>query len=231
MAKIALSSTISAIRGKVGTNVYTRGRSGPTLRIKVPVANPKTQPQRFVRGNLGRAARAYKSLTKSQRVQWQDYAAGLQVSNKVTGNSYSPAAIDVFVGLAAKFLQVSPTGTIPLTPPSTPFSGDNVVLTATTPSAGIVRLTASGPNTAGVTTEILIQRLPSINRMPPDNGYRHKQFHVFAGATPLELELGPGVWAVAYRFVKTSTGQATDPLALPVQQVALELMDDQPMAA
>jgi hypothetical protein len=139
MAKIALSSTVSAIRGKIGTNVYTKGRSGPTIRIKAMVANPKTTAQRFVRDNLGRAARAYRGLTEAQRVLWQNYAAGLQVSNPVTGNSYSPAAVDVFVGLASKFQQASPNGTIPVAPPTTPFTGDTVVLSANSEEAGVMR--------------------------------------------------------------------------------------------
>ena len=71
--------------------------------------------------------------------------------------------------LAARFLQVSPAGTIPLTPPASAFNGDGCTVTAAG-GAGKVTFTASAANGANITTELL----------PQPNGYRTKGFQVFA---------------------------------------------------
>jgi hypothetical protein len=234
MARIAYSATVNNIRGKVGTNVFTAGRSGPSLRIRVSGKNPKSPPQRDVRGYFGRAAKAYESLDVEQARNWRNYAAGITHTNPVNGRAYSPAPINVFVQLASKFLQLNPTGTIPLDPPSSDFVGDSVKVSASVISTGL-RFTATAPNAAGVTTEILLQPLPSPNRLPTANAYRHATFKAFAsGNLTVDVEVPPGYYAAAYRFVRNATGQMTDPMALPISQVQMSVMpgsEEVPQAA
>src|SRR5258708_28364214 len=70
-------------------------------------------------------------MTAAQAAAWGNYASGLTRHDPRTGKSYHPAAITAFTALASKFLQATPAGTIPLTPPATAFAGDTIVFTAT----------------------------------------------------------------------------------------------------
>ncbi|HZH98804.1 MAG TPA: hypothetical protein VEX38_07515 [Fimbriimonadaceae bacterium] len=77
------------------------------------------------------------------------------------------------------------------------------------PTPGRVRFTASGPNSPGVTTEFLVQKLPNIRRSPT-KFYKSAAFHTFTAEMPqAELELDPGVYCFAYRFVHVQDGQST----------------------
>ncbi|HZH98168.1 MAG TPA: hypothetical protein VEX38_04290 [Fimbriimonadaceae bacterium] len=228
MGKIAYSSTVSNIRGKVGTNVYSKGRSGPTLRIKAPVKNPKTSAQTGVRGNLRKASKLYEGMTSSQAKAWTEYGDQQSRSNPVTGDQYTLSGINAFTELATKFLQVNPAGTVPMDPPSAEFPGDTVTLTASI-SSGTITFTASGANAAGVTTEILLEPLPSRNRQPSVKALRHQVFKAFAsGSLTQAVSVPPGFYAAGYRFVKTATGQMTPIVMMGVQQVlTLEAGGDQ----
>lgn len=101
-----------------------------------------------------------------------------------------------------------------------------MTLTATSPSAGVITFTASASNASGVTTEMLIQKLPGRNRTPNPEGYLSAAFQAFSSPTLTKNVFVPaGHYAVAYRFVKTATGQATNPVVIGIQTVALSLED------
>lgn len=218
--KAALSIAFEQLRGKAGTVVVTKGRTGLVVKPRKSSANPRTTAQQSVRGAFAKAAGAYKGLTTSQAAAWRNYANTLERVNDVSGETYHPTAIDVFVGLATKFLQASPTGTIPVTPPSTPFTGDSITVSA---SAGVGKITfiASGSNAAGIKTELLLQPLASANRTPNSRGYRTKAIVALSSGTPQDVTVPAGYYAAAYRFVKTATGQAT--VLQPIAVVAVTL--------
>lgn len=75
--------------------------------------------------------------------------------------------------------------------------------------SAIVQFLASGPNSADVVTEILVQKLPNIRRSPT-KFYKSTAIHQFLpGALTFDLELEPGVYVFAYRFIQATTGLCT----------------------
>jgi hypothetical protein len=213
------------VRGKDGNVVISKGRTGLVMRPRTTPRNPKTAAQDSVRAALSKAAKTYKGLTSTQVQAWKNYAATITKTNPVTGKSYHPTAINAFVELAAKFLQVAPAGTVPLTPPSTSFVGDSITIGADTDPSTLI-ITASGANASGVTTEILIQPLANSTRNPDASQYKHLAFHAFVSATPtVNYTVPAGYYAVAYRFVKTSTGQASELVQLDVQTVTFSVAE------
>lgn len=219
MANVAYSADVNDIRGKIGTNVFSRARSGATIRIRKSPRNPRTENQTEVRFYMGKASTAYKNLTASQRSAWKNYAATLYRTNAVSGEVYSPAANTVFVGLASKFLQINPTGTIPVTPPASAFAGDTIAIIATGDDNEVI-FSASGSNAANVKTELLLQTLASAARTPSPTGYRSQGFVAFSPTvSDAQIPAEPGWYAPAYRFVNTLTGQQTDLLVLPIVEV------------
>ena len=84
---------------------------------------------------------------------------------------------------------------------------------------GIV-FVASGANSFGVETELLVQRLRTRGRAPGAKGYGTARFVAFsAGGLEAEVPCGPGVWACAVRFVRVATGQETGVVELGVVEV------------
>ncbi len=220
MARVAFSAEVADIRGKIGSVVFSRARSGATIRSRGPVRNPKSAAQTAVRGHLGRASSTFKGLSSTNVTAWRAYAATQTATDEISGEVYAPSANAVFVGLATKFLQATPTGTIPTTPPSAPFTGDAVTVSAAG-SSGQVAFTATGANAVSVAVELLLQPLASANRTPRPNGYRTKQYHVFvAGALTVSFALPVGWYAPAYRFVNLVTGQSTGLVTLPLVEVS-----------
>lgn len=219
MAIVAFSADIQDMRGKIGSNVFSKARNGSTVRIRVSPRNPKSTAQSAVRLNLAKASAAYKGLAAAQLTAWAAYAAGQTKHNAVTGKAYVPTANTVFVGLSSKFLQVNPAGTIPVTPPSAPFAGDTIAVTAAG-AAGKVTFAATAANTSGVKTEVLLQALKSKARTPTAKGYRSKVFNAYvAGSLSLDVLVPAGSYAPAYRFVNTATGQETGMVTLAIVTV------------
>ncbi len=223
MAKLSFSAVVEQVRGKVGTVVFSEARNGASLRIKSSVKNPKTNAQRAVRKYLSRSAKTFEGLSLAQAALWNAYGETQQRTDPVTGKTYTLSGINAFVELAIKFLQVQPNGTIPLGPPNTEFSGDTVTVTATA-GVGQVLFSGSGPNALGVTTEFLVQRLPARNRKPDPNGYVSAGFKALGtGNLDFVATVTPGVYAVAYRFVRVATGQASEIEPLPLQTVTFSV--------
>ena len=223
MAKAELGVLLQDLRGKAGNVVFQKSSEGLIVRPRVRGTNPNTPAQIAVRSYLTRASQAYEVLTPVQVLAWKNYAS--TIVKHTGGKSYSPTAINAFTELAAKFLQVNPTGTIPVAPPANPFSGDTITISATA-AAGQVTFTASAANAANVKTEFLLQSLKNGNRKPQKNGYRSRGFFAFvAGTLTHNVSVPSGYYAAAYRFVNSLTGQATEPVYLPVQQVTLSLSD------
>ncbi|MBS1714085.1 MAG: hypothetical protein JST30_07075 [Armatimonadetes bacterium] len=186
-------------------------------------ANPSTPAQQAVRTNLRKAAVAYKNLTPAQAAAWELYAQTQVVENPPTGRKPKKTAVDAFVELAAKFLQVTPTGTVPTAPPAASYYGDSIAVTVAY-SAGKATFTGSAPNSLNTRTELLMQRLPAQNRHAQKGAYRSKGFVQFVpGTLSFDVTVPPGYYAAAYRFVNVATGQATDLQPINAGQVTLAL--------
>jgi len=224
MAKIAFSPLVNEVRGKMGTVVFTNAKNGPTARVHGSVRNPKSLAQRAVRSYLSKAAKTFKTMTATQAAAWNAYGATITRHNPVTGDTFTLSGISAFVELTTKLLQLNPTATIPMSPPSSEFAGDTITLTATA-GTGQVTFTASGANAAGVTTEVLLQKLASLNRKPNPDGYVHAGWKAFGSSLDLVVSVPAGYYAAGYRFVKTATGQATSLVTLPVQTVAFSMVE------
>jgi hypothetical protein len=170
---------------------------------------------------LATVSRIYKGFTQEQEDAWNQYAQTLPERDPVTGKRTVRTGVNAFTGLATKFLQATPGGSVPLAPPSTPFVGDAPVVTATA-GVGKVTFSANVPNGAGVTTELLLQPLASRVRNPQKGGYRTKAFFRFVpGSLSTDVTVPPGFYAAAYRFVRLATGQTSDLTPIGVSQVTL----------
>jgi hypothetical protein len=201
----------NGLRGRMGGQVYSKSGVDTIVREFVPPNNPGTKSQETVRGNLSRATKQWKTLTEAQRGQWGTYAEFLHSREVRRTRQVSLTGFQAYVALTSKFYQVNPAGTAPVAPPAVPFDGDSVTVTVA-PGAGKVTLTANKANATGVQTEVLVQRLRASYRKPANNAYKHRAFVQFTSGAGLtqEVTLGPGAYALAIRFVKSSTGEATE---------------------
>lgn len=198
------------LHGKVGNVVFAQTRNGLVVRPRTTPRDPRTAAQTASRQRLARASSAWRTLSPAQFAAWRAYAQTLTRVSPVGGPPYVPMPHNVFTALAAKFLQVSPDGDIPLDPPAAPFFGDGIVVTATA-EPGAIRFTASGPNASGIVTELLLQPLAHAGRAPKANLYRAQAFVPFASAGDSHtVPAAPGAYAPAVRFVRAATGQDSD---------------------
>lgn len=223
MARAKFNAMLQELSGTLGNGVWVRSREGSVVRQRVTPANPDTPPQVAARGRLTEATRLFKTFTQAQEEAWSEFAETLGSRDAVTGKATVPTAINAFVKLATKWRMVNPTGAIPTTPPTEPYSGDNLTWTALA-STGKITFTGSGPNSDDTTTEFLVQRLASRVRNPQKKAYRSKGFkQLTPGSLSFVVDTTPGWYAVAIRYVNTSTGQETDLVHLPLVQVTIAL--------
>jgi len=204
---------VDVMRGKLGGVVFTKSRSGPTVRVRVRPANPATAAQINARANITDASRAYKALSSADAQAWRDYGLTFTIPNGV-GGQFNPSGINAFTQLAAVYLAVNPGGTAPVTPPGSPYEGDTITV-AGADGSGLVTFNPSAANTAGSTTELLVAKLLSPNRMVQLNDYRVVEYHVFtSGADNVDVTEPVGDYALAIRFVKIATGERGPLIAL-----------------
>ncbi len=220
MPKVAYHADISAMSGKQGDQVYAESRMGGVRKSRVIPMNPNTPAQAAARKAFGQGSATYSQLGPDNVAQWENYAAGLRVTDPITGRAYAPTAGTVFTGLTSKFLQATPNGAVPLLPPSSRFGGDGITVSAAPGSGGIV-FTGSGENGLDIQTELMVQKLPNGNRKPGKGKYRMKGFVGFApGHLSQTVPLAPGRYACAYKFVYLATGQSSTETPIGVVVVA-----------
>ena len=185
MAKMQLNVFANAMSGKAGNAVFAETKQGTEMRPHTIPYNPDTAAQRKVRNQFTRYTAGWSVMTTAQKAVWKDYAAKTKKRDPITGKVFVPQARNLYGGLTTKFYLVNPTGTPPLTPPATSYAGDVITVTATPATAGKITFTASAANTAGNTTELLLQKLASDDRTPMKDGYRTQQYLAFS--TPLNI--------------------------------------------
>ena len=219
MARAALSAIVSSTRGRVGNQVLVRSRAGTVVKARPKYKQFPHPAAAEARGRLKAASSAWNEMPLEKVVLWRAYAKTVVKFNPVDGQKYSPTAFNAFIGLATRFLQANPTGTIPLDPPTADFAGDDVIVGVEAIPGG-VRFTASGANTPGVVTLLLVQTLANIRRSPT-SFYKEAAVHGFQRGSPtFDLPLNPGAYAFAYRFIEAATGLSTGELLLGVVEVS-----------
>lgn len=192
----------------------TSRRSAAQQTVARRVPTPAAQ---MVHQRLSQASRLYVHLlSDDDRQAWRDYAATQSVIDPKTRLARPCQGDKLFVGLTCRFLQVNPYGTdVPRLPPSFPFAGDRITLTAQAQTGGVL-WTASGPTSDGCRVELCLQELASPARTPQPGRYRTQAFASFsASALTAATKALPGFYVPACRFVCMETGQATPLVVLP----------------
>lgn len=106
MSKIKWGAIVVDGRGKLGGHVFTKTRSGATMRTKVTPVNPQTPAQAAARSRLGSQSQAWRGLTEEQRIGWNDLAARTAKTN-IFGDQYFPTGKNLFTGLNSNLLLIT----------------------------------------------------------------------------------------------------------------------------
>lgn len=210
MAKTSFSGVTGTVGGKMGGLVFVRLPSGASsMRDRTFGANPRTPAQQACRKAMGAATKLYASLTETEYASWAEYVERVHRAQGGYSLRPLPRVNNVFVALTAKFLAVNPGAEPPRVAPGALFTGDGVSVSVEGVT-GAVRFSASGPNTDGVTTELLLQPLASFGRRGEADKYRGRGFYVFAsGSLSVDVAAPKGPVLAAVRFVHVGTGQAS----------------------
>ena len=221
MARGRYSVLLDELSGKAGSVVFVNGRNGLVIKSRGKPANPQSAAQLQVRKNLQVAAGMYKNLSAATVALWKAYAQTQATVEPVSGKTYIPTAINLYVGRLTKLLQMGAVIPNPFNPPTSAFTGDNLTVSVTA-STGKLTFTSTAANTTDVRTEILVARLASANRTPHLKDLRNAAFVRYTiGVLTADVNLPAGYYAAGYRFVNITTGQETPIQLLPVKTVTL----------
>lgn len=206
--------------------------SGTVMRDNVIPTNPNTPKQEAVRENFSDASRLWQTLTPNQRTLWTEFASKRRTRDPITLRLRTQQGPEALLGLSAKILQIDPTATVPLVPPTAPNPRQTVTIEVTS-SPGRISFEATGTNTPNVVTEVFVQRLANSARRPRKGAYASAGFVAFSGTTTkFDVTVLPGAWACAARFVNSATGEEIGPLKeLGMVSVALSVQDGGQIAA
>lgn len=214
MPKILLNPAFEGAVGQFNGYVVGDGRSGLVLRRKPSYRRPSSPAQKEVAERMRLASAVWSAMSPEQAQAWRDYGEAIVRRRSLDGRPYHMTGQTSFIALATKFLQVDPGGDVPLAPPTGEFLGDELLVAASVSQPSSIGFTATGPNTPGTLTELLVQRLASRLRKPGKR-YTTAAFVSYqAGGQTFAVPTEPGPYACAFRFVEKATGRAT--LATPI---------------
>ena len=217
VARYTPNVNLSTLRGDLGGVVFRR--DGVALTYTKPY-DPKTPLQMSSRERMRIVADAWDLVTPLQAEGWRTYAKAIEASGMRSESGRPLRGYDLFCGLGCKYLQVHGGTSFPTTAPERPFFGDAVVVSVET-VPGAVRFEANGPNGPFALTELLLQPLRRAANLPQVERYRTEAFVTFeADALSFEIDVKPGAYAAAIRYVLGSTGQATALIPLGVVLVS-----------
>lgn len=151
MARIKFGMMMTDARGKLGGHVFTKARSGATVRTKVSPTNPKTSAQGAVRSTFGALSQSWRNLSEEQRIAWNNKAATVGKTN-IFGDSYFPSGKNLYVAINTNILNAggsavtSPPADIAL--PDVLFNGISFDALAGTLEVSLQSLTNPTGNTA-----------------------------------------------------------------------------------
>ena len=98
MARIKFGMMMTDARGKLGGHVFTKAKSGATIRTKVTPLNPKTSAQSEARSTLGANSQAWRMLTENQRLAWNSASQAVSKTNAF-GDTYFPSGKNYFTAV------------------------------------------------------------------------------------------------------------------------------------
>ena len=199
MAQGSQGLLFTEVRGKAGSTVVARRKNGVVVYPRVSGRQPNTAQQQGMKSAMMRASEGWKSLSAAQATAWRTYAAMLPGER---------SAFQVFVGTVTKYLQVHPTASALPAAPTSIFFGDSIVVTASG-GTGVINFSSPSGSRTNVVAELLVQRLAHANRAPKATAYRTQTFATLTASVPRPVTLPPGVYACAYRFVNSVTGQSS----------------------
>lgn len=189
MSKIKWGAIVVDGRGKLGGHVFTKTRSGATMRTKVTPVNPQTQAQAAARSRLGGNSMAWSGLSEVQREAWNAQASESGRTN-VFGDQYFPTGKNLFTSVNNNLLMIEKsTLNTPLRPESLPFIVEmNPAVTVATTSI-LLNIGASGQvDNSTLVVEATAGFSPGKYNF--DGSYR--KIMISADG---EIPLGPAVWA------------------------------------
>ena len=105
MSKIKWGAIVVDGRGKLGGHVFTKTRSGATMRTKVTPVNPQTTAQAAARSRLGSQSQAWRGISEEQRRGWNSLADEV-IKTNIFGDNYSPTGKNLFTGYNSNLLLV-----------------------------------------------------------------------------------------------------------------------------
>ena len=220
MPKAQLNDLFSALSGSLGDVVITSGKRGTVLRKKPAYSRPTSPEQKITEARLVTANAVWSTFTSQEAETWNNYALAVTHHNAQADTRYHPTGYHAFIALTLKFLQVTPTATVPRTPPAQKFTPDDFTVTLTGENGDLIFL-ANGSNSPTLETELLLQTLPNPRRKPTAK-YHSAAFVRFSALSPLyALAVAPGAYAAAYRFVNTQTGQMSPLVTLGKVEITL----------
>lgn len=103
MARVKFGAMMVDARGKLGGHVFTKARSGATIRTKVTPLNGQTSAQGAVRSTFGTLSQSWRTLSEEQRIAWNNKAATVGKTN-VFGDSYFPSGKNLYVAINTNIL-------------------------------------------------------------------------------------------------------------------------------
>lgn len=103
MARIKFGAMLVDARGKLGGHVFTKARSGATLRTKVTPVNGQTSAQGAVRSRFATLSQSWRTLSEEQRIAWNNKATSVGKTN-IFGDSYYPSGKNLYVAININIL-------------------------------------------------------------------------------------------------------------------------------
>ena len=105
MSRIKWGAIVVDGRGKLGGHVFTKTRSGATMRTKVTPVNPQSAAQASARSRLGGNSQFWAQLSEEQRLSWNSLASETSKTN-VFGDQYFPSGKNLFTSVNNNLLLI-----------------------------------------------------------------------------------------------------------------------------
>ena len=208
MASILFGLVVTDARGKLGGHVFTKGRSGNTLRTKGIPTNPQTAAQQAIRAALGALSSAWRSLTEAQRASWNSAVESFMKTN-VFGNSYAPSGKNLYVSLNQN---LSNAGQTAIESAPEPAAVSAAAISEFNINLGFMGMQLSwADTTTGQTVLVFVTPPMSAGKYFVKSQYRLLSTAVQSSGSPLEL------WtAYAARFGTPVAGQKVYAKVIPI---------------
>lgn len=145
MASIKSGSIVSDIRGKVGTEIYSRNKFGSYVKSYAVPVQPGTAFQDTAQDRLATCIASWQSLSDADRLAWNDYAGSVSFSNGV-GLPSKLSGYNLFVSRKMNLLVVDQTINPSLGPGNSPPNFNIFISTSTTVLLRVTVTSDSAPN-------------------------------------------------------------------------------------